>query len=414
MSEAAPFICPQAGVCGGCAYQGVPYEAQLSAKNAEVLAHLEENGIKPDAYLPVRRTSAPVGYRGKMEYSFGDEIKDGPMTLGLHKQGSYMSVINTPACVIVPESFNIIRDAVLGFALAKGYGFWHKKTHTGFLRSLVLRRGARTGELLVALETSSEGILDEGAFAELILGLSLGAAKAADAGGTAADHVVGVLHSLNDRRSDAVTPDILRVLWGRDHYFEEMLGLRFRVGAFSFFQTNTEAACAMFVEAIAMLGDGAGASGQDGKGAGQGAARTLYDVYCGTGTISLALAGAFGHVVGVELAEDSVRSARENAALNGIENCDFICGDAFKVLSDLEKPDMLACDPPRMGLHPKALARVIGYGLPRLLYISCNPKTFARDAAAAQRAGYRVSRLAGYDNFPFTKHVELVALIEKT
>jgi tRNA/tmRNA/rRNA uracil-C5-methylase (TrmA/RlmC/RlmD family) len=196
----------------------------------------------------------------------------------------------------------------------------------------------------------------------------------------------------------------VRTLYGRDHYFDEMLGLRFRVGAFSFFQTNIEAVESMLTEAVDMIHPEN--------------VSTLYDIYCGTGTIALALSGSVDRAIGIELIEDSVISARENARINGIENCEFLCSDALEILESAEAlglpaPDLITVDPPRMGLHPKALKRVIAYELPRILYVSCNPKTFAENMAVMQNAGYRLSALGVYDNFPFTKHTELVGLIEK-
>ncbi|MDR3305898.1 MAG: class I SAM-dependent RNA methyltransferase [Clostridiales Family XIII bacterium] len=403
--------CPHADVCGGCTWQGTAYGEQLSAKNAEVLRLLAANDVRAGEYRPARATSGIHGYRNKMEYSFGDEVKDGPTTLGLHRRKSYMAVINTDGCRIVPEAFNVLRAAVLDWAERAGHELYHKRSHTGFLRSLVLRRGERTGELLVNLVTTDTETLDEAAFVEMILGLQLAGTQGDGSsvllpGNTdePSPCVVGILHTINNRRSDVIARDSLKVLYGRGHYFEEMLGLRFRVDAFAFFQTNTSAVEDMLTEAFRMLPEG-------------GLPGTLYDIYCGTGTISLALADRADRVVGIEIVPDSVTAARENAALNGIENCDFICGDALAVLDETDaagrRPDMIVVDPPRMGMHPKALKKIITYGLPRILYISCNPKTFCENMAALQAAGYKLDTLGVYDNFPFTKHTELVGMIVK-
>jgi len=391
-------VCPHAAVCGGCSYQGVPYEEQLKTKNSEVLAYLSENSIFPGEYRPAKEASKLYGYRNKMEYSFGDEVKGGPMTLGLHKQGSYMSVIDTGGCLIVPESFNLVLTAVLEWARASGHGFHHKRSHSGFLRSLVLRRGERTGELLVNLVTTSEEELDEAAFCEAVFA-AVGGKPGTETATLETDRLVGVLHTINDRRSDVVACDSVKPLFGRDYYLDRLLGFDFRVGAFSFFQTNTSAVDHMLGEALALIPDRR--------------LENLYDVYCGTGTISLALSGRASRVTGIELVEDSVLSARENAARNGVRNADFICGDAFEVMTELPPPSLIVVDPPRMGLHPKALKRVIEYNLPAILYISCNPKTFAQNAAVLTNAGYGIPVLGAYDNFPFTKHIELAALLEK-
>ena len=381
--------CAHAGFCGGCSFQGTPYSEQLRIKNETVLAYLAEYGLIPDEYHPVRQTGKLSGYRNKMEYSFGDEIKGGEMTLGLHKQGSYMSVINTDNCLIAPEPFNRIRSAVLDWANESGHGFHHKRSHQGFLRTLVIRRGERTDELLINLVTSSEEELNEAKFCEAIF-------SAVPEG---RDIIAGILHTINDRRADTVACDSMKILFGRDYYVEELMGFSFRIGALSFFQTNTAAVESMLEEALSFIPDGH--------------AESIYDIYCGTGTISLSLSTRATHVTGIELSEDSIVSARENGMRNGIDNVSFISGDAFEVLSELPAPELLVMDPPRMGLHPKALNRVIEFGLPALLYISCNPKTFAANAATLKGAGYRIPILGGYDNFPFTKHIELAALFYK-
>ena len=435
--------CELAGVCGGCTYQGVPYEEQLEIKNNTVLSFLSEHDLMPSEYRPLRATGITTGYRNKMEYTFGDEIKGGDMTLGLHKQGSYMSVVNTEKCLLVPDPFNRIRSAVYEWAQKSGHGFHHKRSHKGFLRSLVLRYGERTGEILVNLVTTSEETLDEASFVDAIMSSVTKQSNEKpqcsrfisssprdfsaicdrdDAnlrepiGFSPQDtehcsiQITGILHTINDRRSDVVACDSYKTLYGRDHYFEELMGLTFRVGAFSFFQTNTSAVESMLSEALAMIPDNKkSATGITGVAG----ARTLYDVYCGTGTISLALSGRADKVIGIELVEDSVISARENAERNGITNAEFICGDAFDVMSTLPPPDMIVVDPPRMGLHPKALKRILDYDLPAILYISCNPKTFSENAAVLKSAGYGISVLGAYDNFPFTRHIELAALIIK-
>jgi 23S rRNA (uracil-5-)-methyltransferase RumA len=378
--------CPHAEVCGGCTYRGVPYEEQLDIKNRQVLTHIMDAGVRCGEYVGMRPSPHVDAYRNKMEYSFGDAVKGGPMTLGLHRRGSYMSVMDTDGCHIVPEDFNLLRRSALAYMKDRGHGFYHKRAHSGFLRNLVVRRGERTGELLVNLITTDEEAFDDAAFADFIGTLPT------------SGEIVGVIRTVYNGKSDTVACDRMEVLRGRGHYFEEMLGLKFRVDAFAFFQTNTAAVEGMFTEAFEMLSDLSG-----GK---------LFDIYCGTGTISLALAPRVREVLGVELVADSVRAANANAALNGIGNCRFIEGDAFEVLETLrERPDIAVVDPPRMGMHPKALKKIIAYGLREILYISCNPKTFSENMAVFEANGYRLDILKAYDNFPFTKHIELAARI---
>jgi 23S rRNA (uracil-5-)-methyltransferase RumA len=384
-------LCPNAEICGGCTYQGVPYDEQLTIKNSAVSELLTEAGISAKTLVPAKVGPSVYEYRNKMEYSFGDEVKEGPMRLGLHKKKSYMAVHNTPDCQIVPEDFNTIRDAVQLYFEELGTSFYHKRNRTGFLRNLVLRRGVRTGELLVNLVTTSEQELDEGAFVSLISGLAL------------KDEVVGIVHTINDRRSDTVAKDSMKVLKGRDYYNEELLGLHFKVNAFAFFQTNIEAVERMLDEAFELLPQKMGS--------------TLFDVYCGTGTIALALSTRADRVIGIDIVEDSIAAANYNAELNEITNCEFRCADALEGLEELTRlgvvPDMISVDPPRMGLHPKALKKLIEYNLKEILYISCNPKTFVENMSVLKSAGYELDTLKIYDNFPLTRHTELVSRIIK-
>jgi 23S rRNA (uracil-5-)-methyltransferase RumA len=378
--------CPHAEVCGGCVYQGVAYEEQLEIKNGQVLDLLYRNQVRCGEYRGVIPAPRIHGYRNKMEYSFGDEVKDGPMTLGLHRSKSFLSVINTEGCRIVPPDFNLIRDETLNYMRNLGHGFYRKRFHSGFLRALVLRRGERTGELLVNLITTDEESLDEAAFVDFLLALPT------------EEKIVSILHTFFNGKADTAGRDSLRLLHGREWYTEEMLGLRFKVHAFSFFQTNTAAVEGMFGDALGMIPDLR--------------EKHACDVYCGTGAISLTLAKGAKRVTGIEIVQDSVLAARENAALNGIENCEFLCGDALAMLEELPaRPDFISVDPPRMGMHPKALRKILSYDLPELLYISCNPKTFSENAAVLQENGYKIDQLQAYDNFPYTKHIELAARI---
>lgn len=385
-AETMALDCPRAESCGGCAYRGIPYEEQLDIKNRFVLECLAVNGIRCGEYQGVVPPPLTEGYRNKMEYSFGDEVKDGPMNLGLHRKKSYLSVINTPGCLIVPDDFNLIRDETLLYMSGLVHGHYRKRFHSGFLRNLVLRRGENTGEILVNLITSGEEELDGAAFRDFILGLSV------------SGEVAGILHTVYTGKADKAGRDFTRVLYGRGHYFEEMLGLKFKVNAFSFFQTNTAAVEAMFKSAFSMIPE------LNGKEA--------LDIYCGAGAISLAIAKSAAHVTGIEIVSDSVVAAKENAELNGMDNCDFLEGDALEMMEGLRVvPDFVCVDPPRMGMHPRALKKLISYNLPEILYISCNPKTFSENAAVFQENGYRVDSLRAFDNFPFTRHIELAGRI---
>lgn len=382
-------ICKHKELCGGCIHQGKPYEQQLEEKGNDVSMLISKKEIKVGEYLGIQRSPAQYRYRNKMEYTFGDTVKDGPLCLGMHRKKHFMSIVTVDECQLVPEDFNRILSAVLEFCQEKGYSFYHKKSHEGLLRHLIIRYGVRTGELLVNIVTSSQGEFDDKGFTEMITALELD------------NRVVGVLRTINDRLADAVYCEELKVLWGRDYYMEKIMGLDFKVSAFSFFQTNVEAAERLYTEAIDLIDDF-----ED---------KNVFDLYCGTGTITQALALKAKTVTGVELVSEAVEAAKENAKLNGLDNCSFIAGDVFEVLEKLEqKPDVIVVDPPRVGIQPKALDKILGYGVKQIVYISCNPKSLTDNLMYIQGNGYEVKKIKAFDNFPMTKHVEtVVQLVRK-
>lgn len=380
-------ICRHNESCGGCIYQEFPYQEQVILKGKEVLRLLEEKKILYEKYLGIEGSPRQTAYRNKMEYTFGDEIKDGEMTLGMHKKGRFMSIVTVDECQLVDPDFNLILSATLEFCKEKGYEYYHKKSHLGLMRNLIIRKGERTGELLINAVTTSQKKFDEEEFAGMIRALSL------------QNKVVGILHTINDHVADFVYCDKLNIIWGRDYYMEEIMTLKFKVSAFSFFQTNILAVEKLYTEALSLIKD------LDGK--------TVFDLYCGTGTITQTLALRAKKVIGVELVEEAVEAARENARLNGLSNCEFIAGDVLEVLDRLdEKPDVIVLDPPRVGVHPKALEKILNYGVKQIIYISCNPKSLVENLSFMQYYGYKTVKVKAYDNFPNTKHIETVALIE--
>ncbi|MCQ2547446.1 MAG: 23S rRNA (uracil(1939)-C(5))-methyltransferase RlmD [Clostridia bacterium] len=398
-------ICKQNEFCGGCIHQGVPYEQQLKAKESEVKALLREkevdaSGIKFDA---IEGCPSMYNYRNKMEYTFGDLVKDGEMTLGMHKKGHFMSIVTVDECQLVDPDFNKVLRYTLDFAIDRGYKQYHKRSHLGLMRNLIIRKGVRYGELLVNIVTSSDGLgegaefnFDEEAYVKGLLELDLN------------NTIVGILRTINDDLADAVKCDELKTLYGRDYYMEEILGLKFKVSAFSFFQTNVEAVERLYKEALDLIDDFEG--------------KTVFDLYCGTGTISQILALKAKEVVGVEIVEEAVDSARKNADLNGLDNCKFIAGDCFKVLDGQigahiwdfsKKPDVIVVDPPRVGIQTKALDKIARYGVEQILYISCNPKTLAINLKEFEAYGYKAEYIKPFDNFPMTKHTECICLLSK-
>ena len=383
--------CELFGTCGGCAYQSLPYEAQLALKEEQIRRLMDAVITEPYEFMPIRRSPQPLHYRNKMEFSFGNEYKDGPLSLGLHKKGSFYDVLTTDACQIVHEDYNLILREVLACAKETGLAHFHKITHKGYFRHLVVRRGLKTGEILVNLVTSSDtGTLDEEAFlknlCDRLLALPLEGKFA------------GIIHSRNNSLADVVVSEKTTVLYGKDHFYEELLGLKFRITPFSFFQTNSLGAEVLYSTAREFIGE------VDGK--------LVFDLYSGTGTIAQMVASVARKVIGVEIIEEAVEAAKENAAGNGLSNCEFIAGDVLKMLDTIEeRPDMIILDPPRDGINPKALDKIINYGVDHLVYISCKPTSLQRDLVTLQERGYRVVKVCPVDEFPMTAHTETVVLM---
>ena len=381
-------ICKSSELCGGCCYQGVSYEEQLKIKEGSVREYLASNGIDPDVLIGIKECPIRYRYRNKMEYTFGDQVKGGEMHLGLHEAGRFMNIVEVSSCQLVHEDYNTIVKETLKFVLDHGYSHYNKKKHAGLCRSLVIRRGVRTKELVINIVTTSEGYFDEEGFVKMLLGLNL------------ENKIAGILHTVNDALADVIKCDELRVLYGREYYEEEIMDLKFRIGPFSFFQTNVEAAERLYLDAISLIDDLEG--------------KTVYDLFCGTGTITQAMARKAKKAIGVEIVEEAVETARESAKLNSLDNCEFIAEDVLTALAKIEdKPDVIVVDPPRSGIVPKAMKQILDYGVDQIVYVSCNPKTMAINLKMALENGYEIKSIQAYDNFPMTKHIESVALITK-
>ena len=388
-------LCPAAEHCGGCIYQGVDYAEQYRQKDKAIRRLLDKHDIDESVYLGMEPAICTGGYRNKMEYTFGDLEKGGELELGMHYKGRWMSIITTDECQLVPGSFNKVLRAVLEFCRAKGYRPYHRKTHEGLLRNLVVRCGVRTGELLINIVTASDGkaegsnaYFDEDGFSEMLLGLDLDM------------QIVGILRTFNNSLADAVIDEGHKLLYGRDYYNEEILGLKFKVKAFAFFQTNIDAVERLYSDVLEVVPDVSG--------------KTVYDLYCGTGTISQLMASTAKDVYGIDIVEDSIIAARSNTELNGISNCHYICGDVKEKLDEIpEKPDVIVVDPPRVGIHDKAVAMLCRYGIKEIVYVSCNPKTLCINLDSFRSNGYEIKQIKAYDNFPMTKHVEACCLLRR-
>ena len=392
--EQTEGTCPHFGICGGCLYQSLPYEEQLKIKEQQVKSLID--GVC-SSYVFEGIKGSPVfkGYRNKMEFSFGDEFKDGPLALGMHRRGSFYDIVNTPECQIVNQDFCKILTYTLEYFTEKKAGYYKKLQHVGYLRHLLVRRAVKTGEILAALVTSGQTETLETGEEELLEGWRAGLLSLPLEGSFA-----GILHIRNDSLADVVQSDETRILYGKDYFYEELLGLKFRISPFSFFQTNSLGAEVLYETARGYVGETAD--------------KVVFDLYSGTGTIAQIIAPVASKVVGVEIVEEAVEAARENAAMNGLSNCEFIAGDVLKVIDELQdKPDLIILDPPRDGIHPKALEKIIDFGVDRMVYISCKPTSLARDLVVLQERGYQVEKVCCVDMFPATANVETVVLLSK-
>ena len=380
-------LCPHFGPCGGCTYQTFSYDNQLSLKASQVKKLIDE--VCDDyEFEGILGSPTEWEYRNKMEFSFGDEVKDGPLALGLHKKGSFHDIVIATHCKIVDTDYNQILATVLNYFSERGISFYRKNSHEGYLRHLLVRRAVKTGEMIINLVTSSQQQVALDELKEHLLALSLNG------------KIVGIAHTINDSLADVVQSDSMEILYGQDFFYEELLGLKFKISTFSFFQTNSLGAEVLYSKAREYVGET-----KD---------KLIFDLYSGTGTIAQLLAPVAKKVVGVEIVEEAVVAARENAKLNELDNCEFIAGDVLKVIDDIkDKPDLIVLDPPRDGIHPKALNKIINYGVDRLVYISCKPTSLARDLVILQENGYKVEKVCAVDMFPQTVHVETVVLMSR-
>ena len=375
--------CEHFGKCGGCVYQTVSYDERLK---------MEETTVK-EILGPVIKTDydwegiigSPVSseYRNKMEYSFGDEIKDGPIALGLHKRNSMYDIVTVTECKIVDNDYRKILKCVYDYALEKKLTYYHKMKHEGYLRHLLVRKAVKTGQILVDIVTTTVNDIPMDELADRLKALSLDG------------EIVGFLHTYNDSVADAVINEKTDIVYGRDYIEEELLGLKFKITAFSFFQTNSLGAEVLYSKARDYVG-----TTKD---------KVIFDLYSGTGTIAQILAPVAKKVIGVEIIPEAVNAAKINAGINGLDNCEFIADDVLNALDNIkDKPDFIVLDPPRDGINPKALKKIIDYGVDSMVYISCKPTSLARDLVMLQESGYEVKKGCCIDMFPNTGHVETV------
>lgn len=370
--------------CGGCVYQSLTYEKELDYKKYQIEKLLENTGLKVKEVI---ESPSYKAYRNKMEYTFGDEYKGGPLALGMHKKNKFYEIINTDHCLIVHEDFNKIIKNVREYFENLGLKHYHKTKNTGNLRHLVIRRSEK-GDILLNLVVTFSTEFDKEEFLNMLNSINL------------EGDIKSVYITYNDSKSDAVIPEKVVHLYGDEFIEEEILGLKFKITPFSFFQTNTKSAEVLYKKAISLLDN------IDEK--------IIFDLYSGTGTITQILGKKAKKVIGIEIVEEAVESAKESAKSNNIENVKFIEGDVLEQVDKLSiKPDIIVLDPPRVGIHPKAIEKIIDFSPEEFLYISCNPKTFVRDVEIFREKGYETDSVIFVDQFPRTSHGEVITLLRR-
>ncbi len=340
------------------------------------------------------------GFRNKMEFTFGDEYPGGPMTLGLHVKNSFYDIVTVDCCNIVDEDYRRIIRGTLDFFLSRNIPHYNKKTREGVLRYLIVRKAVYTGEIMVVLITSEAGSSYApelfSCFADMLRGLPLEGS------------IASVWHGISDSVADTAYCENLRLLYGKASITEKALGLTFEITPYSFFQTNTLGAEVLYSKVREYV---LTAQQMENKYA----AMRIFDLYSGTGTIAQVLSPAAEEIIGVEIVKEAVDAARLNAERNGLDNCRFICGDVFKTLDSLPQgPDIIILDPPREGVHPKAMERISDeFAPPYIVYVSCKATSLVENLAVMMSHGYQPVKGCCVDMFPGTAHVETVCLLSK-
>ena len=382
--------CPRVDVCGGCRYQRLTYARELDYKLESLRKLYKEIDI--DKYqLFINPSPIIEGYRNKMEYTFGDEIIDGPLTLGLHRKNRFYEIVDIYGCNIVNQDFESIRQEVMFFFDNKGMKAYHKTQNTGALKFLILRYSFSTKEIMVNLVTREDESIDKyllEEFVDTLLALPIDG------------KITSIYHTISNSSADAVVPEVITNIYGNEYINEEVNGLKFKISPFSFFQPNPTAAEKIYEKALEFAGNI-----ND---------KVVYDLYSGTGTISQIFAKKAKKVIGVEIVEEAVEKAKESAQINGLTNCEFIANNVLAEIENLtEKPDLVVLDPPREGVHPTALEKILAMEADKIVYISCNPKTQVRDLKVMTSKGYKVEKLEFFDQFPRTAHVEALVLMTR-
>ncbi len=377
--------CPAHGRCGGCIYQKTPHDIQHALKEAQ-LKDLYQDYWTQDSHL--EEASDHNHYRNKMEYTFGDQVKGGPLVLGLHRRFHMHEIVDTTGCRIAPEDFEKIRAYTQDFYRERKVPYYHRMAKEGTLRHLVLRKSFREKKIMVNLVTRSQGQIYLEDYIQGLEDLDLDCT------------ISSIYHTINDQAGDAVICDQLIHVKGDDGIHEKLLGLDFKITPFSFFQPNPLGVEKIYQKALDY--------------AGQTQGKSIFDLYSGTGTLAQILASQAQSVYAVEIVQDAVDNAREMAKKNKLDNITFVCDDVGKALEDYQgQVDTILVDPPRVGLLPQAMKNILKAQVEKIVYISCNPKTQKDNLDQFVENGYRVEKLCAFDQFPGTVHCETVTLLSK-
>lgn len=381
-------ICVHYDRCGGCSTQEIPYEKQLENKKNMLLDLFKEKEIDIQNFEDILASPEIYEYRNNMEFSFGDLKKGGELQLGMHPRGRRFDVVTVDQCLLVDKDFRDILSTILKYCRKNNFKKYHIKLRDGFLRNLVVRKGINTGEVVANLITTSQIDHDFTPLTEKLKDLNL------------KGELVGFIQTINDDFSDQVSCDEMKVYHGRNYFYDKLLHNKFKIDSLSFFQTNTKGAELLYSEAEKYIGSAKN--------------KVVFDLYCGAGTISQTIAGDAAKIYGIEIDQEAAERAAENADLNNVENTEYIAGDVLKEIDNIQdRADLIIIDPPRPGINPKALSKIAAAEADEILYISCNPKSLARDLKELEIHNYSLKKFKAIDMFPHTKHLEVITLLKK-
>ena len=389
--------CNNIGLCGGCTFRDLNYQQQIEYKENKVRDALSKYFDLDTEFQSIVPSPLTTAYRNKMEFSFGDDKKDGPLNLGMHQKRSFYNILNATECDLISEEMKEIVSKTLFFFREKNISYFHKKRFKGYLRNLVLRKSYYENKILVNLVTSSDFVGANACGALISIDENQLLSEYVDY--IKSDYIAGILHTVNNQVSDAVKCEEIKILYGVDYLTEKVCDIYFKISPFSFFQTNSLCASKLYEKAKEFA-----LSGNDYKD------KVLYDLFCGTGTIAQIMSKEFKKVIGVEIVPEAVNKAKENAILNNITNVEFLCDDVNKYIDNIDNADILILDPPREGIIEKTLNKILSLKPQAIVYISCKLQSLERDSAIILKGGYKLRKVCPVDMFPWTDNVETVAL----